>query len=251
MRLHWKLALRYMFESPTFKSACFWGGLILLICPPIGWPVALGYRSLTLRHLLDTGEVDEISLPRDIFKCFWSGMGAVVTIFIYYLPFLVLFWFLAVGPNGFILHWREAAIFFALIIFLIPVFLPFLPVIYAWQYSWIQFSSFEVMTLVCLFLLTTFIMPAVFMQVSLRGTYWGALQVGQVLNNVIACLAEYLEAWLLSLVLISLCFLIFPLFSWITFWSYLVIGMLFNNVLASIKRPEVAERTRLLTPRFS
>ena len=44
MRLDWKAAFAYPFRDPDWKPKLFVGGLLMLLCPPVGWTMALGYR---------------------------------------------------------------------------------------------------------------------------------------------------------------------------------------------------------------
>ncbi|HWM78732.1 MAG TPA: hypothetical protein VNS56_14235, partial [Methylomirabilota bacterium] len=53
MRLHWKAALCFMLQDPEWKTKIFVGGLWLLAFPPLGWPIALGYRKETLCGLVE------------------------------------------------------------------------------------------------------------------------------------------------------------------------------------------------------
>lgn len=250
MRLHCKTALTYMFEPPVFKRSLFWGGLLLLLFPPLGWPVALGYRSMTLRRLLDAGEVAEIKLPQELGRCFASGVGAVAVIFLYFVPFMVLYWALAASPSEVLAHPLEVTLFFALVLFLVPGFLPTLPLGYALKFSWIAITPGEIAALVAVFLATTFLMPAVFMQVSLAGSHWGAARCVRAVRAIFRSPRVYLEAWVLSLLLIGASLLFFPFFGWITFWAYLAIGALFNEVLTFDEDREVRERMRFFAQRF-
>lgn len=93
-------------------------------------------------------------------------------------------------------------------------------------------------------------MPAVFMQVSLKGSYCGAVRIQNAVSIIFSHPLEYLEAWLMSLIFIALSFTLFPLFPWITFWAYLAIGVLFNNVLLFDSDPLVVERMHVFRRKF-
>ncbi len=251
MQLAWKTALNFMFESPVFKRAWYWAGILLLLFPHLGWVIALGYLILVLRHLLNSGDVLQISLPQEWQKCFRSGLGAVAVIFCYFIPFMTLYWTLAAIRHDLSAHMFEIITFFALVYLFIPLFLPSLPMFYALYFPWLGFSNEESLILASLFFLTTFLMPAVFMQVSLKGSYWGALRIKDAAVTILKFPRQYLEAWGVSLLLISASFIILPLFPWITFWAYLAIGMLFNNVLAFDNNPEVVKRLSLVRNRYA
>src|SRR5215217_3138968 len=44
MQLGWRTAFLFMTREPGWRRKLLVGGALLLACPPLGWPLALGYR---------------------------------------------------------------------------------------------------------------------------------------------------------------------------------------------------------------
>jgi hypothetical protein len=122
--------------------------------------------------------------------------------------------------------------------------------VYAYYLPWIHFTDGEVGVLLVLFVFTIFLMPAVFMQVSLEGSYWGATNFLKVPGRILAEPLAYLQAWFLSMGIIALSVVSLPLFPWVTFWGYLAIGHFFNEALSRDTGHAAQERTCLLRIRL-
>src|SRR5262245_52797434 len=89
-----------MFQDVRWRRKLFIGGLALLLFPPIGWPVALGYRKEAAFRLIG-GAVPALPEWKDSWGRFLKdGFAAAGVILVYYLPFLALFWFLALDDVG-------------------------------------------------------------------------------------------------------------------------------------------------------
>ena len=241
--LDWKSAFVFMTQSPNWRRQIFWGGLLLLIFPPLGWPLALGYRKEVAFRLIQGTEPVLPDLWLNLRACFRGGFAATGVLLLYYLPFVILFWILALDSMGdFFAHIFEIAIFFILIPFLVPLFLPLLPPYYWYFFPWVNHSSVEIIVLCVVFLGTTFVMPSAFLQTSLEGSFTGAFRLQKAIRFICANPLPYLEAWVISVLATGLAFLILPLFFWLVFWSYLVIIYAFNEVLAIWDTPEVTRR---------
>ena len=226
-------ALTFMFDQPHFRRSLKWGGLMMLICPPIGWIIALGYRSLLFNHLIDGLDRSALKLPERNVDCFVIGLKAVGVIYAYYLPFLTLFLLLAVDDP--LLHPLELLIFYGSIPLFLPLCMVGVPAYYLRYYPWVQLESVSYLPLAMIFALTTFLMPAAFMQVGLHGRYLAAFYLRKVVQGLCAKFVAYCEAWLYSAAILGLTVLAFPIFPWITFWAYLVFGFLFLNCAYLLK----------------
>src|SRR6266852_2978687 len=96
MRLHWKAALCFMLQDPEWKTKIFVGGLWLLAFPPLGWPIALGYRKETLCGLVE-GRTPLLPPWRGQWPIFLrEGLKAGGIILIYFVPFLLGFLSMAI-----------------------------------------------------------------------------------------------------------------------------------------------------------
>src|SRR4051794_30329724 len=56
MQLGWRSAFLYMTREPGWWRKLLVGGALLLACPPLGWPLALGYRREVALRLVRGGE---------------------------------------------------------------------------------------------------------------------------------------------------------------------------------------------------
>jgi len=241
--LSWRRAFSFMFRDVRWPRKLLIGGLALLLFPPIGWPVALGYRKEVAFRLV--GGV-EPALPE--WTGSWGrfardGFCAAGIILVYYLPFLCLFWLLALDDVAIAgRHVPEIAFFLLAIPLLIPVSLPLLPPLYWSLFPWVHLTLAEMLVIGAVFWGTAFFMPAAFLQVSLTGRFLSAFRVARIVRFVRETPRAYLEAWVLSLLATALAFLLGPLAPWGIFWSYLVIVHAFNDALIRWRVPEVAER---------
>ncbi|MCA1696233.1 MAG: DUF4013 domain-containing protein, partial [Actinobacteria bacterium] len=82
----------YMTREPGWRRKLLVGGALLLACPPLGWPLALGYRREVALRIV---EGRQPVLPG--WGAGWKGylaggLGAAGVILAYYAPFLALFW---------------------------------------------------------------------------------------------------------------------------------------------------------------
>src|SRR5262245_59707906 len=170
MKLAWKAALTYPFQDPDWKRKLFIGGLLMLLCPPIGWTMALGYRRAVGIRLRAgaTAPLPEWS------GWWWShykgGAGAVGVILGYYVRFRLLHASLAFEPSLVGARQLIAIVaFFGLIALFPPLFLPTLPPLYSYLFPWVQLTTSEIALLVIAFAGTAFVLPAAFVQVSVTG----------------------------------------------------------------------------------
>jgi hypothetical protein len=234
-----------MTRSPSWRRQLFFGGLLLLLLPPLGWPLALGYRKEVAFRLIEGTEPVLPDLIANLRACLLGGYAAAAVLLLYYLPFMVLFWVLGLDSKvDFFEHLSEIAAFFILIPFLIPLFLPLFPALYWYLFPWIHHSWIEILLLGIFFSGTAFVMPSVFLQVSLARSFKGAFRLTKALAFIRANLRTYLEAWIISLLATLPAFVILPLFFWLVFWSYLVIVYSFNEALLGWNIPEVTDRFR-------
>jgi hypothetical protein len=249
--LNFRSAATFMAAQPGFRGSLFWGGALMLLCPPVGWIIALGYRSLLLNRLIDNHSITEPRLPRSAWSCFKNGLKAVGVIYAYYLPFLCLFLLLGAGSASALeAHIGQVAVYLAVIPVFLPVMMLGVPAYYLRHYDWIQLGAGDFVILAVIFLGTTFLMPGAFMQVGLHGTYRAAFYFLEVLKGIFANIKSYLIAWLLSLIVLTGTVAALPLLPWVTFWAYLVFGFLFLNCVFLLRTAESAERLKHIRHHF-
>lgn len=234
-----------MFKEVRWRRKLFIGGLALLLFPPIGWPAALGYRKEVAFRLIN-GKQPLLPDWKDAWGRFMrDGSAAAGIILVYYVPFLALFWFLAlddVSVAG--QHVPEIAFFLIAVPLLIPISLPLLPPLYWRLFPWVHLSIPEMFLVGAVFWGTAFFMPAAFLQVSLTGRFMPAFRVARIVRFVWETPRAYVEAWAGSILATALAFLSGPLAPWGIFWSYLVIVHAFNDALTRWPALEVVERFR-------
>jgi hypothetical protein len=252
MRLGWRSAFLYMTREPGWRRKLLVGGAMLIACPPLGWPLALGYRREVALRLVQGREPVLPQWAGAWRRYLADGLGAAGVILTYYLPFLGLFWGLALDELAVALrHPGEIALFFLAVSLLIPLVLPLLPPLYWFLFPWVRLSRVEALVLGLVFSATTFVLPAAFLQVSLRGRYRDAFRLDRLLGFIARYPRLYLEAWSLSFVATALALATGPLAPWGIFWSYLAIVHAFNEALARSGESGVREAfrgSRLLRP---
>lgn len=232
-RIDWRSAVGFVAREPAWKLRVGTGGLLILLLPPVGWMLALGYRSIVGQRIVDR---EHPLLPS------WAGLfgsalrrGAASSgvILAYLTPFVIAYW--AVGARSldvFAAHQRELLMFVAAVVIFPPLALPGMPVLYAVRYDWLQFSAEEIALLGVLFFGPIVLLPAAFLQVAERRSFRAAFHLGRVVRLVSAAPALYLRAWIGSLTVSAVAVVLVPLVPWMLFWSYLVISHLFLQVLA-------------------
>jgi len=243
--LDWRTPFLYMFRDPDWKRKIFVGGLWLLLFPPLGWPIALGYRREALSALVEGRRPILPPWGGQWPRYLKEGLKAAGVILVYFLPFLSVFWFAAIDDWLTVeTHALELAAFVLAILLLLPVCLPLLPPLYWYLFPWVRLSPVEMILMGVVFWGTTFLMPAAFLQVSLHGGFQAAFRVDRMLVFVGRNLRGYLEAWAVSLVSTAVAAALGPGVAWGIFWSYLVIVYTFNEALFRSATPEVRRRFR-------
>jgi hypothetical protein len=221
----------FAFESPGCRSKYMLGGLWLLLCPPLGWYLALGFRTQVGYRLLDG------SLPVLPDWSAWrghlaNGLRAGVVIQCFYLPYITAFWLCAwLGhPAEVLQHPGLAAFFVTMVLLLPPVGVSLLPAIYAFLFPCFATSGWHTVLLTALFFLPTFILPSAFMQVLQARSFKAAFALGKVLTFVRQHPVEYFEAWLVSLLAVALALIMPILAPWGLFWTYPAITYAFQSI---------------------
>jgi hypothetical protein len=247
----WRKALTFVETDPNWKLKILIGGLLFIPFPPLGWLFALGFRSVTGSRLIEGLEPVLPEWRDGPMRMLLRGLGASGVILMYLTPFFFAYWICGLSGGADLFdHWPEILVFFLLIALLPPLFLPLLTLGYPAQFGWLHFTPVEIVILIGIFAATIFIMPAVFVQVALRGGYHGALHFVDALLFIRKNLASYLNAWILSLLVSVGAIALGPFAPWGIFWSYLVILFAFNETLSNWQRADVQERfknTKLLS----
>src|SRR5581483_8460161 len=183
-QLRWRTAFTFMTHAPAWKRHLFLGGFLLLLCPPVGWPLALGYRREVARRLVE-GQEPVLPNWRSWAVYLRDGLKAVGVILTYYIPFLAIFWCVALPhPEVAVEHWVEIAVFLLLVLLLIPIFLPLLPVLYGMVFPWMHLSPAGAVVAGAVFWGTAFLLPAAFLQVSVDGSFRAAFRLHRAIGLI-------------------------------------------------------------------
>ncbi len=228
-RLDWRSAATFVREDPRWRAKVFRGGLLLLF-PPLGWPVALGYRKALIGRLATRAEPLLPEWEGHVMRYWLEGMKALAVILAHYAP---VYAFCAAriartGPPE--LPWLELAAFFAFFFLLTPFLVPVLVVASS---AWIGGNTFtggEAAFVLAYFALATFLIPAGFLQVSRTGRFLSAFRLGDSLALVVRHFRLYAEAWAFSGLIALVGHFCIPLSPWGIFWCYQSIVYSFNEI---------------------
>lgn len=237
-RLQWRKAFTFATECDGWKKNCFLAGLWILLFPPVGWLLALGFRKEMTLRLIDN-HTPVIPQWTEWRAFLMDGIRASGVIYLYFLPFMLSFAAFALTGTPEAKHHALELLCFAVCVPLcIPVLMPGLPLLYSLSFDWLHLETWQITVVAVLFCLALFLMPAAFGRVSLKRNFRAALNIKAVANVIARDPLLYLEAWIMPLILTTAAFLLFPIAPWLILWSYLTGSYAFNNALALSGTPE-------------
>lgn len=229
--------MTYIVREPAWRRRIGVGGLLMLVFPPVGWLLALGYRSLVGNRLVDGRSPLLPSWRGNFGTAFRRGAASSGVILGYLSPFVIAYWLTgAVSLAVFVDRWRDLAAFVVSVVVFPPLALPALPLLYGMRYDWLQFSTRDMALLGVLFFGAILLLPAAFLQVAQHRRFAAAFDIPAAVRLVAAAPRLYAEAWMVSLAVSAASVILLPLAPWLLFWSYLVISHLFLQVLANTQR---------------
>lgn len=245
MRIDWQTAVSYVTRQPAWKQRVGIGGLLLLLLPPAGWILALGYRSLVGQRLVD-GVASVLPPWRGLFgAALRRGMASSGVILAYLTPFVIAYWLLGARSLDVIAtHSREVLMLLGAVILFPPLALPGMPV-WALRYDWLHFSAGEIALLVALFFGPIFMLPSAFLQVAHHRHFTAAFRIDRVVQLIVVAPGLYVQAWMVALTVSAMAVVLVPLAPWLLFWSYLVISHLFVQVRDAATRSPSASFARV------
>ena len=229
LRLDWRTAATFVRADPAWRAKILRGGLLLLF-PPLGWPVALGYRKTLIARLATRAEPLLPEWPGNTLFFWREGMCALGVIFAHYAPLLLLFAWKAASHGLPHLPWPELFAFFGFFFLLTPFLLPALIVATSAWAGGEAFSRIEAVLALAYFAAATFWIPAGFLQVSRTGRYRDAFRFRDNLRLVARHTGLYLEAWVFSGLIALAGHFCFPFSPWGVFWCYQSIVYAFNEI---------------------
>ncbi|MCA8975684.1 MAG: DUF4013 domain-containing protein [Planctomycetes bacterium] len=235
MTLHPHVAGLLPVLDPRWRAKIFRGGLLLCL-PFVGWPAVLGYRARFVRHLFAP---EAAALP-DWREGFWGfvrdGLWAMTVIFGYLAPLYAMVAWLAIG-RGYLPGMGALGLTLGFAAFPIFSTLSFpVAVTLLLRDGWLHGG--ECASALAVWALLIFLVPAGFLQVTLKGRHRHAFAVWRTVPFVVRNLRAYAAAWWYS-GLMSLCgHLCLPLaLSGVTLFRS-VVATLFrrNNVTMATRR---------------
>jgi hypothetical protein len=218
--------------DPQWRSKIFWGGLLLLLVHPVGWPVALGYRKALIANLADGKEPVLPDWQGKVPFYFFEGLKAMGVIFGYlsplYLALLLLSLKNGMSPDS---TWLYTAAFFVVFTMFSTLSFPII-VLYLTFFSE-NFRLSWPMSLMLLMAFTSiiFFIPAGFLQVSKSGKYLSAFNLFAAAATLRSHFVAYCLAWYRSGIMSLIGHFSIPFAPWGVFWCYLSIIYEFNSIL--------------------
>ena len=236
--LRLRCSFGFAFQQDTFAKKYGLGGLFIFLCAPLGWLLALGYRTEVGYRLLD-GTLPVLPPWNDWRQFLKNGLRACGVIITYYSPYLISFWllglgFAAHGPDAFfqamITHWPALLCFVCAVVILPPIGVSLMPAAYCYLFPWVSLSPGEMILLMVLFMVPTFLLPAAFMQVLLARSFRAAFRIRNMLAFISGNFLAYIQAWIISGLAAVLGLLLLPFAPWGLFWSYPAITYAFQSI---------------------
>ena len=161
------LAALFMMRDPRWIEPIRTLGWWILLCPPLGWLMALGYRKEVVLHMTRAG-VGPLPEWPGLAHLSREGFKALGVISVYLAPTLILGWHLG-AQDG----WSDVTggIMYCLCsLFLVPLTLPATPLAYMLWSDVFTLSTSSGLIIFGLSACTTFIIPAGFKKN--RGARW-------------------------------------------------------------------------------
>lgn len=229
-----ELAGAFVVRDPHWREKIFYGGVLLLLAPPIGWPVALGYRKELIARLLQGTNPLLPEWQGQLARYFLEGLKAMGVIFGYLAPlyaaFFVLLLSFGVTPN---VYWGYMVLFFLLVPIFSTLSLPLAVVYWSFVSDTPRLPLPCALLLLALFTAVIFFIPAGFLQVSKSGRYRSAFDLKAAFSTIQRNFSRYVRAWYHSTLMSLSGHLALPFSPWGVVWCYLAIIFEFNQILAN------------------
>ncbi len=210
------------------------GGIILLLCPPLGWILAMGYRrAFGQSYVTSVREDSDFVWPKwqNIGLIFVDGIKVWGVIGTYLLPSLIVGWGIILWRSGI---GSEQCIAFGAFLIASIVLLPVgLPASIVWlykHYDWFVLSTYEVVIVTLFFLCGIFLIPSGFVRVSCGDSFIDALPTKGNWKLVLEEPVAYCRAWIISLLCCLGVVFLGPLAPFGIFWSYQATAKIFADV---------------------
>lgn len=225
-------AAAFVVRDPGWRRKIFFGGLLLLLVNPIGWPAVLGYRKALIGRLLSGADPPLPDWRGDVGRHFVDGLKAIGVIFGYLAPaYLALA--LALRAHGAVIDGAlvRGVCFFLACPLLAPTSFPVAVGYWTFFAPGERLPPATAAALLAACGAIVFFIPAGFLQVSKTGRYLAAFDLRAAAATIAADPLGYVRAWYHSVLLSLVGHLALPLSPWGIVWCYLGIIFVFNSLL--------------------
>lgn len=227
-----ELSGAFVVKDPHWRQKIFFGGLLILLVHPIGWPVALGYRKTLIANLASGTDPLLPDWKGNILYFFAEGIKAMGVIFGYLSPLYLLLFSLMlannVQPN---VSWLYVVAFFVVCTIFSTLSFPAMLVYLTFFSQDYRLPWSFSLALMVGFVSIIFFIPACFLQVSKSGRYLSAFNVPSAWSTLRLNFRAYCMAWYHSALMSLAGHFCLPFAPWGVFWCYLSIIFEFNSIL--------------------
>ena len=228
-------AALFMTTAPSWKQMIIPLGWWIILCPPLGWLMALGYRKHAVFHMMHAKELRFQPPIPTMWGCLAylkDGLCALLVMMVVFTPALSI----AFSLGSDTLPWSSTesifrfAQYMAMTYSLPPVMLGGTLAYHQWFAPWFHLSNIELVCIGLMFVFNTYVIPLAFMQVALRGKWVDTIRIDRIIALGFKYPAAFALAWRDSLwISFAALGLIFRA-PWGIAWSYLSIVWLFNRL---------------------
>ena len=227
----------FMCKNPAWKSLINRLGWWMVLCPPIGWLMALGYRKDVAISIYDQSiapPVPTLGWHSD-YKLFVQGVGALLVMAFYFTPALLCIW--AWGKwNGLsscmhLAFWLDTDLWYYLAcsFILIPITLGGVAGMYYFMDASFELTPTQMLLAFIMLNISVFIIPSGYMQVGQRGRWIDACNLKRGLSWICTHPKIYLMAWWRGLYVSMLALSMLWRAPWGLAWCYISIVWIFNR----------------------
>ncbi|MCH2202161.1 MAG: DUF4013 domain-containing protein [Fuerstiella sp.] len=227
-----ELSGAFVVRDPAWRKKIFFGGLLLLLLHPVGWPAALGYRKELISNLSSGTQPLLPEWRGHLVYFFIEGLKAMGVIFGYLSPLYLALLFLllanGVRPND---YWLYAGLFFTTCTIFSTLSFPSVLIYWTFFSEGYRVPFGICLVLLAAFALIIFFIPSAFLQVSKSGRYLSAFKISAAYSTLATHFRAYVLAWYHSTLMSLSAHFALPFAPWGVVWCYLAIIYEFNSLL--------------------
>jgi hypothetical protein len=228
----------FMVADPHWRTKVRHGGNLLLFIPPLGWPMALGYRKELVGALRSGREPLLPEWEGRHRRLYIEGLKAMGVIFGYLSPLYLLFLGVLLSQRLFpTIEWLYGVIFFLCFPIFSTLSFPIAVAFSTFYWPSGALSPVAACLFMLAFVLIIFFIPAAFLEVSKSGAYRSAFNIRSAYGTIRDNFRGYCTAWYRSSLMSIIGHFAVPFSPWGVVWCYLGIIYEFNAVPLSAGPP--------------